>query len=283
MAIVFDGRTAAQTKLQTIGERVAKLDHTPRLGILYPKENTSQETFSRVKQKAGEKIGIRTDLIEVGSHLDTEGICDLIGTVTDSYDGILVQLPLHDGVDRYTVLNSIPYEKDVEGLSAARQGALFQEKTDLYSPVAMACIHALTDGATALKKEMEELSVALIGNSYLIGRPLSLILSRRCREVSICNHRTQNLFEFTEKADVVISGIGKPHTITPEMVSDGAIVIDAGYERSDGSVTGDVHPDTFSRVGFFTPVPGGIGPLTVAYIFENLITLAEKASSRENR
>lgn len=237
------------------------------------------QTFSAYKQKAGKSLGIQTNLVEVPPSATTQQYINIIKHESESADGILVQLPLHNEIDTFSVLNAVPTTKDVEGLGADSVGLLIQDNTQIYSPVAKAALHALMIAEEQLGIKRNTLHTAIVGNSYLIGRPLSAILSRQCRSVTICNRHTDNISEITRSADVIITGTGRPHSITKEMVKNGAILIDAGYEIIDGTITGDIHPDAHRDASFFTPVPGGIGPVTIAYIFDNFMLRMQKYES----
>lgn len=279
MSIRFDGHKAAQVIYEKIRSSPSTSTKIPSLAILYSKKTPTHQTFTKRKQDTGRKLGFTVDLIDVSENTTTEKYLNALKDISPDYDGILVQLPLPESIDRFRILNAIPPEKDVEGLSHHHMGKLVQQDHEIVSPVSKACFNALTNAADALKLNLKDLCVAFVGNSYLIGRPLSLILARTCNRVTMTNHQTNSLKQTLFNIDVIISGTGIPQLITPDMIQSKAIVIDAGYEKQGTMISGDVHPDVEKKAAFFTPVPGGIGPLTIAYIFDNLVTLTQSNES----
>lgn len=280
MAIRFDGTKESEIILAKIAGEILKLKRKPRLTILYSGTQPSQKAFTKIKKKKAQAIGIDLEIVEIPTDANLHDYLAVTSAAAAHTDGILIQLPITEGIDRYTVLNSIPYEQDVEGLSFTRMGILTQTTPLLYSPVAKASTFCLNSALAMLNRQLEDQTVAIVGNSYLAGRPLALILSRECKSVVICNHRTTDLRAITKAADVIISVTGKPGIVTADMIKDSAILIDVGYSpQSDGTVLGDFSPDVASKAAFFTPVPGGTGPLTVALIFDNLIHLLQERRS----
>lgn len=279
MSIIFDGKKEADEILSRVAKTCNTLPRKPSLAILYSKEIGMHTIFVKKKLDAGKEIGVTVDLIEIEDDATEAQYQEKIHKISRDYNGILVQLPLRENIDRYRVINAIPPDKDVEGLSLHHLGILVQQTHPIMSPVAKACLHALDKAVQQLNLEPANLNVTLIGNSYLIGRPLSLVLSRTCNSVTITNHRTHSIKDSIATSDVVISGTGVPDLITPEMIQPKTIAIDAGYESKDGRTSGDFHPDISKNSSFFTPVPGGIGPLTIAYIFDNLVTLINEYGS----
>ena len=189
-------------------------------------------------------------------------------------DGILIQLPVTPEANKHRVLNSIPRDKDVEGLSAQRMGELAQGNNPIYSPVAKAAMHAVGQALSTLGREAQTQHVCLVGFSDMIGKPLAHIIARQFNSTTICTSKTTDLRKHTSNADILISGIGKPAYITQDMIKPDSILIDAGYETdASNNISGDFHKSCLDSAAFFTPVPGGIGPLTITYIYENLLEL----------
>lgn len=271
MSTTFDGKTASTEILRGVKERVAKMSHKPKLTIVQTSDSDKHNRYTNIKKKAAETVGIDCEIMKLPETVSEAELIAAISKINDS-DGILVQLPLPENIDKFKVFNEIPYENDVEGLSAMRSGDLFEKIPNVYSPTAKGVIYALQSATTTLEGK----NCVIAGKSFLIGKPVALALTHLGATVTLCGSRTINLADHTRHADVVIGCSGQKHLITADMVKNGAIVIDAGYEVVDGKAYGDVHPDVAAKASFFTPVPGGIGPLTVAFIFQNLLDLVDE-------
>lgn len=289
-AILYDGKKEAERLNKKTAEDISKLKVTPSLGIILTQNEPSQIRFTKYKQKAAQALGIKCNIIQADNHKSTDDFIKVINETAAGFTGVLIQLPLPSHIDKFKVLNAIPYDKDVEGLSRNRVGELGQSTPDIYSPAAMAVVAAIDstiatngiapiDSTTSLKGK----EVVIVGNSYLIGQPVSQVLYRKGATITLCGRRTQNLMAHTQKADILVSCTGNAGLISTEMVKPGAIIIDAGFEiDSSGQIKGDVNPAVVKTSSFFTPVPGGIGPMTIAYIYQNLIILTKSGQSGQS-
>ncbi len=273
MATIFDGKKRAEEIQQEVSQELERIGpKKPSLLIIRVGNDAPQVKFTERKRKVAQELGFKCDIYELPGTSENE-IINVIHHGGRTSTGILVQLPLPSSLNKYNILNEIPYSQDVEGLSAARMGLAMQEIPEIYSPVAMAAVDALM----ASNVDATGKKVVMVGNSYFITRPLVHILSAMGATVTICNSKTKNLSTVTQMADVIIAGAGKPDLIKPDDVKEGVIAIDTGFEMdNEGKIHGDFHPDVANKASFFTPVPGGIGPLTVAYIFKNLLTLCKE-------
>ncbi|MBN2100479.1 bifunctional 5,10-methylenetetrahydrofolate dehydrogenase/5,10-methenyltetrahydrofolate cyclohydrolase [Candidatus Dojkabacteria bacterium] len=270
--MLLDGNKEAQKILSDIKIKIEKDRVKPNLAITRTQQTPPQITFTNSKKKTAEELGLECSIIDAGNNYSTEQLMELITKISKEYNGILVQMPFPEGIDRYKVLNTVPYEKDVEGLGRCRMGELEQKVTEIYSPVAKAAFHAIKIGLDG--KSLEGKTATIVGNSYLLGRPLTQVLGHLGASVSVCDIYTEDLGAYTKNADIVISGTGQIDLIQPEMVKEGVIAIDTGYEvDSEGKRRGDMSQEISEKASLFTPVPGGIGPLTVAFIFDNLLKL----------
>lgn len=294
--ILYNGKKEAERLNKKTAKDISTLKVTPSLGIIMTQNEPSQIRFTRYKQKAAQVLGIQCDIIQADTHRSTNDFIKVIKETAPGFTGILVQLPIPSHIDKFKVLNAIPCEKDVEGLGRNRVGELCQSTPDLYSPAAMAVVAAI-DSAIATGSTMATGStvatcdttinnstatlkgkeVVIIGNNYLIGQPVSQVLYRKGATITLCGRNTKNLAAHTLKAEILISCTGNSGLISTEMVKPDTIVIDAGFEiDSSGQIQGDVNPAVAQTASFFTPVPGGIGPVTIAFIYQNLIALARK-------
>ena len=276
---ILDGKTLAQkiqqalkTEIQTLQPQIGR---SPGLAVLMVGDNPASAVYVRNKEKACEKIGMRS----FGKHFPTltsqEELTAVIQALNEdpNVDGILVQLPLPKHLDSVALLHTIAPEKDADGLHPVNLGHLIRGETGLRS-----CTPA---GVMALLAEYN-IDVAgknaiVIGRSILVGKPLALMLLEKNATVTIAHSRTQNLAELTRQADIVVGAVGQPEMITAEMVKPGAIVIDVGINRvvdSSGNarLVGDVHFAGVAPIaGYITPVPGGIGPMTIAILLQNTV------------
>jgi len=192
-----------------------------------------------------------------------------IDEILDEVDGIMINLPLPPQINATKVLNRIKLIKDVDGFKAENLGLLFQNSEDFISPSTPAGIMALIEG---YKIDLEGKDVVVVGRSNIVGKPVAALVLNNHGTVTICNSHTKNLAEKTKNADVLISAVGKPKFITEDMVKEGAVVIDVGINRVNGKLEGDVDFDNVQKkTSYITPVPGGVGALTVAMLLSNIL------------
>ena len=276
---ILDGKTLAQkiqqalkTEIQTLQPQIGR---SPGLAVLMVGDNPASAVYVRNKEKACEKIGMRSFGKHFPALTSQEELTAVIQELNEdpNVDGILVQLPLPKHLDSVALLHTIAPEKDADGLHPVNLGHLIRGETSLRS-----CTPA---GVMALLAEYN-IDVAgknaiVIGRSILVGKPLALMLLEKNATVTIAHSRTQNLAELTRQADIVVGAVGQPEMITAEMVKPGAIVIDVGINRVvDGSgkasLVGDVDFAGVAPIAsYITPVPGGIGPMTIAILLQNTV------------
>ena len=276
---ILDGKTLAQkiqqalkTEIQTLQPQIGR---SPGLAVLMVGDNPASAVYVRNKEKACEKIGMRSFGKHFPALTSQEELTAVIQELNEdpNVDGILVQLPLPKHLDSVALLHTIAPEKDADGLHPVNLGHLIRGETGLRS-----CTPA---GVMALLAEYN-IDVAgknaiVIGRSILVGKPLALMLLEKNATVTIAHSRTQNLAELTRQADIVVGAVGQPEMITAEMVKPGAIVIDVGINRVvDGSgkasLVGDVDFAGVAPIAsYITPVPGGIGPMTIAILLQNTV------------
>ena len=276
---ILDGKTLAQkiqqalkTEIQTLQPQIGR---SPGLAVLMVGDNPASAVYVRNKEKACEKIGMRSFGKHFPALTSQEELTAVIQELNEdpNVDGILVQLPLPKHLDSVALLHTIAPEKDADGLHPVNLGHLIRGETGLRS-----CTPA---GVMALLAEYN-IDVAgknaiVIGRSILVGKPLALMLLEKNATVTIAHSRTQNLAELTRQADIVVGAVGQPEMITADMVKPGAIVIDVGINRVvDGSgkarLVGDVDFAGVAPISsYITPVPGGIGPMTIAILLQNTV------------
>jgi methylenetetrahydrofolate dehydrogenase (NADP+)/methenyltetrahydrofolate cyclohydrolase len=283
-ASIIDGAAAARSIYAELKERVAILsrsDIRPGLAVVQVGDDPASKIYLRNKVRACDEIGLHSEV----HHLDANcPEATLLGEIdklnrNPSIHGILLQLPLPSHFDADRIAQAVDPRKDVDGLSWASLGALMAGRP-LFETCTPAGVIVLLERA---KVPMDGRNAVVIGRSVIVGKPMALMLMARGATVTICHSRTRDLAEHTLRADILVAAIGKPRFIKREMVKPGAAVIDVGINRlPDGKLAGDVDYAAVREVaGAITPVPGGVGPMTVAMLIANTVRAAEqKASSR---
>lgn len=232
----------------------------PKLAIVYVGDNSASQVYMKMKQKYGDEIKCAVTAV----NMKTQNILDAIADLNDdsSVHGIIVQLPLPKGLDTDVITNAIAPNKDIDGLGVKAE----------YDPATAIAILWLLSGYNI---ELKNKRIALVGQGQLVGKPLKKLLERSGLEPVTFDEHSKGMEKELPEFDIIISASGQPGLITSEMVKDGTVVIDAGTAESGGKLSGDANPELYIREAIkISPVPGGVGPLTVAVLFENLIRAA---------
>lgn len=282
-AIKLDGQLYRDEIFADLGERVAALKArgiTPGLATVLVGDDPASHSYVKMKHRDCEQIGIRSIRKDLPADVTQEELNAVIDELNadDACTGYIVQLPLPKHLDENAVLERINPDKDADGLHPVNLGKLV-----LNEPAPLPCtpngaIHLLkrfdipTDGA----------KVVVIGRGVTVGRPIGLILTRRSENatVTLCHTGTRDLAAETREADIIIAAAGKAHMLNKDMVKPGAAVLDVGVSRVDGKLAGDVHPDVWEVAGAVSPNPGGVGPLTRAFLVRNVVERAEKLNAQ---
>jgi len=265
MAIIFDGRAFAAQKRELLKSKIEPLGKkgaAPHLASVIVGDNPASLLYVGLKKKAAEQIGAKVDIYHLGNNTKKEELVDLIESLNKdaSVHGIMIQLPLPQGLsgDKETIISQINPKKDVDGLRA---------DSPFLHPTSKAVIEILNSAKTLLKRKPE--LVCVVGSSGMVGMPLVKELKKENYKVIECSSLTKNLREKTQDADVVVSTTGKENIIGAEDVKNQAIVIDVGSPKADVDFN-----KVLSKSAFITPVPGGVGPVTITCLLENLIAAA---------
>lgn len=280
-ARVIDGRAAAALLRAEFIPRIeqlrARTNVTPGLAVLLVGNNPASAIYVSNKVRACQEIGIRSLRFDLPATVDTD---TLVGKIEElnldpTVHGILVQLPLPPHIDMRRVLESISVRKDVDGFHLYNVGGLVVGNT-IFSPCTPYGVVKLLEYE---RIKVEGQNVVVVGASNIVGKPMALMLMQRDATVCICHAKTRDLAQFTILADILIVAAGKPNLILPQMVKTGAVIIDVGINRlPDGRITGDVDFEgVAAKASFITPVPGGVGPMTITMLLENTIAAAERA------
>ncbi len=271
MAKLIDGKMISQMVKDELKERVKNENIEATLAVIQVGNDPASTVYVGNKKKACEYVGIRSLAFELPEETKEEKLLDLIGDLNEreDVDGILVQLPLPAHMDEDKVIQTISPKKDVDGFHPQSVGAL-----SIGQPGFVSCTPA---GVIQLLKrsgvEMEGKECVIVGRSNIVGKPMSLLMLRENATVTVCHSRTKDLKEVTKRADILIVAIGKPKFITKEYVKEGAVVIDVGIHRGeDGKLCGDVDfAEVEPLASAITPVPGGVGPMTIAMLMNNCV------------
>lgn len=269
--MIVDGRRIAEEIKQKLKEVVSQLKVKPMLDVVVVGEDLVVENFVRIKLRFGEEIGISVILhhfpTSISQVILEEEILKIISR--SSSHGLIVQLPLPIHISSQKILDLVPPSRDVDVLSTAAIARFAQEKSPILPPVAGAIYEILhRSGVVVSNKE-----VLVLGHGRLVGIPATILLRQNNAHVTVIDRPLADLRAHTHESHVIISGVGKPGLITPDMLSHGVVLIDAGTSEAGGKIVGDVHPDCAPIASVFTPVPGGVGPITVAMLFKNLLIL----------
>ena len=249
---------------------------TPGLATVLVGENPASQSYVKMKHKDCEKIGINSIRKDLPEDITQEELFAVIDELNEdpACTGYIVQLPIPKHLDENAVLARINPDKDVDGLHPVNLGKLVLNEPAPLPCTPNGCIHLLRRFDIPLAGA----KVAVIGRGVTVGRPIGLMLTRRSENctVTLCHTGTKDLVAETRQADIIIAASGQPHMLTPDMIKEGAALLDVGVSRKDGKLLGDVHPDCWEKAGAISPNPGGVGPLTRAFLVRNVVETAER-------
>ena len=254
------------TKLNNLGKQVG-------LAVIIVGNDPASEVYVRNKINACKETGILSYHYELPESTTQKEILDLIDSlnINPNIHGILVQLPLPKHLDKDIILNRIDVAKDVDGFSAYQSGKMFLGEPALISCTPKGIIELLK----AYKIDIVGKSAVVIGRSNIVGKPCAMLLLKENATVTICHSKSKNISEITKNADIIITAVGKAKFLTADMIKDGVIVIDAGINRLNGKLCGDVDFENVApKCSYITPVPGGVGPMTVTMLLQNTLESA---------
>ena len=280
-AQIIDGKALAAQVRSEVTQRVAALKAqgvTPGLAVILVGENPASQVYVRNKVKACTDCGMHSVLEKYGADMTEAALLARVQALNAdaSIHGILVQLPLPSHIDAQKVIEAISPAKDVDGVHIARAGALMTGLPGFWPCTPYGCMKMLESIGCHLRGK----HAVVIGRSNIVGKPMALMLLAQDATVTICHSRTPNLREHTLQADVIVAAVGRRGLLTADMVKPGAVVLDVGMNRNDeGKLCGDVDFDGVKEVaGFITPVPGGVGPMTIAMLLANTLQAAERTA-----
>jgi len=282
MAQLLDGKIMAAELEAELKERVEQLikeGTTPGLTVILVGNDPASQTYVSNKEKACQRLGIASCTLRFPEDTTQETLEAAImeANVDPAVHGILVQLPLPRHLDGDRALSLILPEKDVDGFHDINAGRLSRGLDCVVACTPKGALHMLKKAGISISGK----EAVVVGRSNIVGKPMALLLLQENATVTVCHSRTADLAEHTRRADILVAAIGKPRFITEDMVKEGAVVVDVGINRVDGKLCGDVDFDAVSRkASWITPVPGGVGKMTIAMLMDNTVAAAEKAAGK---
>lgn len=276
---IIDGRKIKEEILEDLKRKVDSLPFPPIFCDILVGDDPVSASYVRIKERAALSVGIKFNTVNLKSEVSTEEIIDEIERLNKvpHMCGIIVQLPLSSHINTEEVLNSIDPHLDVDCLGEFNNINFYGNKEDCVSyPTALACIKLLD----SLNLDLLDRNIVVLGQGKLVGKPVTHLLKKRGLNVFTVDSKTMGAKSLLKEADFLISAIGQGKFITGDMLKDGVIIIDAGTSEENGSVVGDVDIDSVKDIAsFITPTPGGVGPVTVAMLLENIVNVANKKSN----
>ncbi len=279
MAILIDGKAIANDVKASVKVKCEALKAqgiTPALAVILVGEDPASQVYVRNKARACKACGMRSEVIRMSADTTQEELLAKIREINadDSIHGLLIQLPLPAHLDEAEALREVDWRKDVDGFHLMNAGALLTGQADVLPCTPAGCIELLKRSGV----EMKGANAVVIGRSNIVGKPMALLLLAENCTVTVCHSKTKNLAEITKNADILVAAIGRAKFVKGDMIKAGAAVIDVGINRlDDGTLCGDVDFAEAEQVaGWITPVPGGVGPMTIAMLMENTVKAAQK-------
>lgn len=283
---ILDGKALALEIQQTIKQEVQELSKqqiTPGLAVILVGDDPASQSYVNMKAKACSQTGIYSTTHKMPESITQEALLQTISMMNENpnIDGILVQLPLPKHINTTAILEAISPKKDVDGFHPFNMGRVFTNLDGFIPATPMGVITLLEH----YKIPIEGKNVVIVGASNIVGKPLGALFLNKNATITLCHIYTQNLANHTKNADIICVGVGKPNLITQDMVKEGAIVVDIGITRlENGKIVGDVDYDNVApKCSYITPVPGGVGPMTIASLLQNTIKAAKLRTKKETK
>jgi len=264
--MILDGREVSKNIKECLKLEISKNNLNPTLTVIQVGDNESSNIYINSKRKACLEIGITFKHLKFEENIKEQELLSEINELNndDSVDGILIQLPLPKHLDQEKLLNRIIPSKDVDGLTEANLGKLFKGEPGFKPCTALGIITLLKYYHIPLQQH-----VVIVGRSNLVGKPLSQLFLQENATVTVCHSYTKDLAKYTKEADVLVVATGHKHLINKDMIKKGAVIVDVGITRENGTIYGDVLKDNL-EASYYTPVPGGVGPMTVTMLLNNV-------------
>lgn len=267
--MILEGKTLKNKILKELKEEINRLEIKPTLVVIQVGNDSASNIYVSQKEKMSNKIGINFIHKKLEGTITEKELIDIIEKYNkdNNVDGILVQMPLPKHIDENNIQNAINYQKDVDGLTDINAGRLIHNKDSLIACTSLGIIELLKYYNIDIKSK----NVVIVGRSNLVSKPLYSLFLNNDATVTICHSKTSNLEKFTKEADILVVATGKKHLITKNMVKEGSTIIDVGINRINDDIYGDADFDNIKSIANITPVPGGVGQMTVAMLGKNVL------------
>lgn len=263
------GKTVVAQMERELKDSIAQLSHAPTVGIVYVGNNPVIENFIMMKQRFAEKVGVHLMVYRLPTDIHTDDLLQEVRTISEKHTGLIIQLPLPATINTDAILDAVPLPKDIDMLSMSARSHIANGHTEVLPAVAGAIREFIERTPISLAGK----KIVIIGQGKLVGAPVRAWLKSIHIEPVIIGRETADLRSVLETADVIISGAGSPGLVTADMVKNGVVLFDAGTSEVEGKIEGDIEKDAYKKASYYTPTPGGIGPVTIACLFKNLLTL----------
>lgn len=273
---ILDGRIIAEKIKKRLKAQVVKMKQKPGLAVVYIGNDPVSLAYIRKKQEAARQIGVDFFFHKLAEKSSSKKTIALIGKLNkqENVNGIIVQLPLPKHLSKKEIIDAIALKKDVDVLNSKARKSLESGRPQFAPPPARAVLELVHSA----KRSVKNSTVVVVGRGMLVGEPVAELLKNQAKRLIVCDQETQNLSAETKKADILISATGKPNLIESSMVKKRAVVIDAGTARYKGKIVGDVDfKNVAPKTSYITPVPGGVGPITVVMLLANTVKAAKRA------
>jgi methylenetetrahydrofolate dehydrogenase (NADP+)/methenyltetrahydrofolate cyclohydrolase len=267
--VILDGQKLSLKLLDSIKKEIDEKKLKLKLAVVLVGKNSVSNSYINKKQEASSNVGIDFEFFSFKEDINEEKLKEEIKKISNTEDisGVVIQLPLPKKFNTQEILNLIPIEKDPDVLSENAFNRFLNNQTDVFPPVVEAVKYLLEEYNIDIKGK----KIALVGKGRLVGRPLAVWLKNLGADFSIIDRSIEDIASVTKEADMIISGAGSAGIIKSDMVKDGAILIDAGTSSEDGEVKGDIDKSAYEKASYVAPVPGGVGPMTVSCLLENIL------------
>ena len=271
-AKLIDGKKIAAEIESELKIKISKMDKPPRLSVVQVGKDPASTSYIRAKSNAAERVGINLTHHHLSEDISKSDLEKLVMDLNQTENGIIIQLPLPEGLEE--ALDLIQPENDVDGFHSVNLGNLVQGKPGMKPCTPAGIVEMLYRSGN----DPQGKHVVIVGRSTIVGKPLALLLSQKGVDatVTLCHSRTPNIGEHCKQADILVAAVGYPDTITSDMVKPGAVVIDVGVNRTEKGLVGDTSFNVRDVAGQLTPVPGGVGPMTVVMLMSNVVEASLK-------
>ncbi len=267
--MIIDGTAIAKRMLAQLRSAVEQLQHTPKVRVLLVGSDSATESFVRIKKRQAQQVGIELFVERFTDDVSTQALCDALHSATE--DALVVQLPLPSHVDTNSVLAALPQEKDADVLSPKAYSSFVGGHDDaLLPPVAAAVRAVLIEGNFPVAGKRS----VVVGAGRLVGEPVAQWLKSSGAQVEVVTRESGTLRQALSSAELIVSGTGVPHLIKDDAITSGVALVDAGTAESGTALVGDIDPSCAEKSVLYTPVPGGVGPITVAVLLQNVVEIS---------